>query len=391
MRPIVVPEGLVARLTAFRRDLHAYPELGYEERRTAHQVAERLREIGAEVATGVGRTGLVGTLRRTGRDRSIGLRADMDALPLTELSGLPHRSRNEGRMHACGHDGHTAMLLGAAEVLARRPDWRGCVHFIFQPAEESGAGARAMLDDGLIERFPMQQVYALHNWPALETGQFHVRDGVMMAGSDTFQIGISGRGGHAAMPHQATDVIVAGGALVQALQTLVARNTDPQQAAVISVTRFNAGQTTNVLPERAELAGTVRTFTADVRAALEEGMRRVCRGIEAAFGVGIAVDYQQGYPPTCNSDGPVALCRRAARSVFGIANVRDDLAPSMGAEDFAFIARAVPACYAWIGSGVAGQADAQLHNPRYDFNDEVIPLGVRYWVELAEAALAEPQ
>jgi len=382
-------DDLPARLVELRRDLHAHPELGYEECRTAALVVSKLQALGIEVTTGLGKTGVVGTLRCGNSPRSIGLRADMDALPLTELNEFPHRSRHEGRMHACGHDGHTAMLLGAAEALAADRAFSGTVYFIFQPAEESGGGARAMIADGLLERFPMQQVFALHNWPGLAVGELHVRDGVMMAGADTFEIHVTGRGGHAAMPHQAIDVIVASSALVQTLQTLVSRNVDAQQAAVVSVTRFNAGQTTNVLPERAELAGTVRTFTPEMQSGLEAGMRRVCHGIEETFGVAIRLDYRHGYPPTANAPGPVAMCRKVAREVFGVDRVRGDLMPSMGSEDFAFMAKAVPACYAWIGNGRIG-GGAHLHSPHYDFNDDLIPLGVRYWVRLAHTALAEP-
>jgi hippurate hydrolase len=382
-------DDLQAHLLELRRDLHAHPELGYEESRTAALIAKKLRALGIEVTTGLGKTGVVGTLRCGNSPRAIGLRADMDALPLTELNEFPHRSRHEGRMHACGHDGHTAMLLGAAEALSISRDYSGTVHFIFQPAEESGGGALAMIEDGLLERFPMQQVFALHNWPGLAVGELHVRDGVMMAGADTFEIRVTGRGGHAAMPHQAIDVIVAGSSLVQALQTLVSRNVDAQQAAVVSVTRFNAGQTTNVLPEQAELAGTVRTLTPEMQSAVASGMRRICHGIEEAFGVTIRLDYRHGYPPTRNASAPVELCRNVAREIFGADRVHGDLMPSMGSEDFAFLAQAVPACYAWLGNG-AIVGGAHLHGPHYDFNDALLPLGVRYWVRLAHLALAEP-
>jgi amidohydrolase len=287
-------------------------------------------------------------------------------------------------MHACGHDGHTAMLIGAAEALAAHGRFSGTIRFVFQPAEEQGAGARAMIDDGLLDRFPMDEAYALHNWPGLGVGELHVREGAMMAGADTFEIHIVGRGGHAAFPHQALDVIVAGSALVQALQSLVSRNVEPTQAAVVSVTQFNAGRTTNVLPEHANLAGTVRTFSSDLQEQLESGMQRVCEGIAAAHGVAISLDYRRGYPPTVNTVGPVESCRRAARAAFGESRVRSDLPPSMGAEDFAFIAQKIPACYAWIGNGTDA---ARLHNPRYDFNDAVLAHGVRYWVQLAELAL----
>ncbi|MFO1393346.1 MAG: M20 aminoacylase family protein [Steroidobacteraceae bacterium] len=377
-------DAIVAGLGELRRDLHAHPELGYEERRTAGVVATRLRAAGLEVVTGIGGTGVVGTLRRGSGSGAVGLRADMDALPIDEFGDVPHRSRHPGRMHACGHDGHTAMLVGAAEVLAGHGRFSGTIRFIFQPAEEQGAGARAMIDDGLLQRFPIDEAYALHNWPGLDVGELHVREGAMMAGADTFEIRITGRGGHAAFPHQTLDVIVAGSALVQALQALVARNVDPTQPAVVSVTKFDAGKTTNVLPEHATLAGTVRTFSPEVQDQLEGGMRRICEGIASGHGVAIALEYRRGYPPTVNSAGQVESCRRAARAVLGESRVRSDLPPSMGAEDFAFIAQKVPACYAWLGSGANA---ARLHAPNYDFNDAALRHGVCYWVQLAATVL----
>ena len=375
------------RLTAVRRDLHAHPELAFAETRTADIVAQCLGELGIEVHRGLARTGVVGRLRAGGGTGSIGLRADMDALPLAEINEFAHRSTHAGRMHACGHDGHTTMLLGAAEVLARTRAFDGTVHFIFQPAEEMAGGGKLMVDDGLFDLFPMDSVYSLHNWPGLGVGEFAVHPGPMMAGADVFEIRLRGRGAHAAMPHQGRDVILAGTALVQALQSLVARNVNPQDAAVVSVTRFNAGHGDNVLPDEAVLGGTVRMLRPDVRSLLEDGMRRVCRGIESAFEVVVDLDYRFGYPPTVNAEGPTALAERVARRCFGDACVHTGMDPAMGSEDFAFLAEKVPACYAWLGNG-SSEGGCVVHSPKYDFNDAAIPHGVRYWVELVEAALA---
>jgi hippurate hydrolase len=379
-------DDLVPRLIAVRRDLHAHPELAFAEQRTADVVAEFLEEAGLTVSRGLARTGVVGTLRAgTGRG-AIGLRADMDALPLQELGTAAHRSRHAGCMHACGHDGHVAMLLGAARSLAAMRSFSGTVHFIFQPAEEMAGGGRAMIEDGLFERFPMDAAFALHNWPGLDVGHVAVRPGPMMAGADLFEIRVRGQGAHAAMPHQSRDAVLAGAALVQALQSLVARNVDPQDAAVVSVTRFQAGHGNNVLPDEAVLGGTVRMLDPGVRELLRKGLERVCRGVGATHEVDIDLDYRAGYPPTLNAAAPTALAARVAGQLFGPNRVHDGLAPSMGADDFAFMAEHVPACYAWLGNGPT-EGGCVLHNPHFDFNDEIIPLGVRYWVRLAEAAL----
>ena len=383
-------EELQPRIAALRRDLHAHPELAFGEHRTADVVAAHLESIGVEVHRGIARTGVVGVLRGGAGSRAIGLRADMDALPLDEANGFPHRSRHAGRMHACGHDGHTAMLLGAAEVLAKTRDFGGTVYFIFQPAEEHEGGGRLMVEEGLFERFPMQMVFGLHNWPGLPVGSIAVMDGPVMAGADRFEIKLTGRGGHAAMPHQAVDTVMAGAALVQALQTLVSRNADPQDAVVVSVTRFHAGHADNVLPEEAVLGGTVRCFRPELQDQLEEGMRRICNGIETTYRVKAALNFERGYPPTINAEEASFLCREVARQV--VAHGKDGgqvfqhLKPSMGAEDFAYLSRVVPGCYAWIGNG-PGEGGCMLHSPHYDFNDEVIATGIRYWVRLAERAL----
>lgn len=382
--------SLVARVAAFRRDLHAHPELAFDERRTAGLVADRLRELGIEVHAGLAKTGVVGVIRGGDSSRAIGLRADMDALPLAELNAFPHRSRYEGRMHACGHDGHTAMLLGAAEVLAARRDQGhlpGSVYLIFQPAEEHEGGALAMVEDGLFERFPMDMVFGLHNWPDLPAGSIAVMAGPVMAGADRFEITITGRGGHAAMPHQACDTVLAGAALVQGLQSLVSRNMDPLESAVVSVTRFQAGHADNVLPETAHLGGTVRSFRPEIQDALEAGTRRVCHGIAATYGLEVALQFNRGYPPTINDVEAAALCREVAGTVAAGGELLTHLRPSMGAEDFSYLSRVVPGCYVWLGNG-PGEGGCMLHSPHYDFNDEVIATGIRYWVALAERALA---
>jgi hippurate hydrolase len=379
--------ALTPKIAAFRRDIHAHPELAFDEKRTATKVADYLDGLGLEVHRGIARTGVVAKLSLGSGKRAIGLRADMDALPLSELNSFPHRSTHHGKMHACGHDGHTAMLLGAAEALSRLRNFDGTVYFIFQPAEEHEGGGRVMVEEGLFERFPMDMVFGLHNWPGLPAGSFGVTEGPVMAGADRFEIEITGRGGHAAMPHQAVDVVLAGSSLVQATQSLVSRNTDPLAAAVVSVTRFHAGHADNVLPETAVLGGTVRTLKAELQDALEEGLRRICNGIEATYRVSIDLRYERGYPPTVNAPEPSFIAREVARQVAEEGQVFTHLNPSMGAEDFAYMAKVVPACYVWLGNG-PGEGGCMLHSPHYDFNDEVIATGIRYWVRLAERALA---
>ncbi|HUW37612.1 MAG TPA: M20 aminoacylase family protein [Rhodocyclaceae bacterium] len=380
---------LQPKIAAIRRDLHAHPELAFGEWRTADLVAAHLTGLGIEIRRGLAGTGVIGKLRRGTSDHAIGLRADMDALPVDEQNGFAHRSQHPGCMHACGHDGHTAMLLGAAEALAAGAvDFDGCVYFIFQPAEEHEGGGRVMVEQGLFEQHPMQAVYGLHNWPGLPVGQMAVMSGPVMAGTDRFEITVTGRGGHAAMPHQAADTVVAGAALVQALQTLVSRNTDPLEPTVLSVTRFHAGHADNVLPEVAQLGGTVRSFSPAQQTLMEEGMRRICAGVGAAYGVAAALDYQRGYPPTVNSADEAALCVEAAAAALGAENVRDDLKPSMGAEDFAYLLGQRPGCYVWLGNG-PGEGGCLLHSPHYDFNDGIIDLGIRYWLRLVERALAK--
>lgn len=367
-----------------RRDIHAHPELAFAEHRTAELVARHLEQIGLQVHRGVGETGVVGVLRAGRSLQAVGLRADMDALPIQERNVFAHHSRHKGCMHACGHDGHTTMLLAAAEALAAHPDFDGTVYFVFQPAEEGEGGADAMVRDGLFERFPMSAIYGLHNWPGMAAGQFAVHRGPVMASADRFDIEIVGRGAHGAMPHLGADPVLAGSALVQAIQSVVSRNLDPVAPAVVSVTRFHAGEAYNVIPDRAALGGTVRAFSEAVQDAIEAALQRLCAGMAASHGVEISLEYRRGYPPTINTPAEADVCAEVAAGVGG--GVITDAPPSMGAEDFAFYLRHKPGCYVWLGNG-PGEGGCTLHNPNYDFNDEVIPVGVRYWVELVRRLL----
>ncbi len=379
----------LAELTALRRDLHAHPETAFHETRTAQVVAKELAAYGLEVHQGLAKTGVVGVLRRGSADRAIALRADMDALPLAEHNDFPHRSRHEGRMHACGHDGHTAMLLGAARWLAERGRFDGTLVFVFQPAEEEDNGAAVMIQDGLFERFPVSRVFGLHNWPGLPLGHMAVHDGPVMAGTCVFRITVEGHGAHAAMPQEGRDPVVAASQLVLALQTIVSRNLDPLEAGVVSVTQIHGGTTSNIIPDRVVLEGTLRSFKPEVQARLEEGLERLCNGVAASYGVQVRVSYDERIPATVNAPAETALCRRVARALCGAGAVAERPAPSLAAEDFAFMLQAKPGCYVWLGNG-PGEGGCTLHNPRYDFNDQSLALGVSYWVALAEAAL-EPQ
>ena len=378
--------ALHSEMTAWRRDLHAHPEIAFEEHRTAQFVAEKLATFGIPVHRGLAQTGVVGSLKVGSGKRVVGLRADLDALPIQESNTFEYRSRNAGRMHACGHDGHMAMLLGAAKHLAVSRNFDGTVHFIFQPAEESRGGGRAMVEDGLFDRFPVDAVFGLHNWPGLPVGEFGVMPGPMMASSDEFEIQITGRGGHAAMPHQTIDPIVVGSQVVQSLQAIVSRNANPVDAAVITVTQFHAGDAINVIPGGALLRGTARAFRPAVQDLIEEAIRRVCSGVAAAHGARITVRYERRYPPTINTPAEADLAANVMREIVGAENVHTDLAPTMGAEDFAFMLQVKPGAYAWIGNG-PGEGGCMLHNPSYDFNDAILPLGATYWTRLAETFL----
>ena len=376
----------VADAQAWRRELHANPELDYAVERTAKFVADRLHAFGCdEVKMFVGRSGVVGVIKgRRGEGRAIGLRADMDALPIEEATNLPYRSKSPGKMHACGHDGHSAMLLGAARHLARTRDFAGTAVVVFQPAEEGGAGAKAMLDDGLMERFGIAEIYGMHNMPGMPIGSFALRKGAMLAAADRFTIRLEGRGGHAAQPHRGVDVIALGAEIVMALQTIVARNVDPLDSCVVSVTRFDAGTTFNVLPQTAQLLGTTRTLLETTRDLAERRLREIVAGLASAAGAVAAIDYVRGYPPTRNHTAQTDFAAAIAREVAGADKVAADTPPVMGAEDFAYMLEARPGAFIFIGNGDS----AGLHNPGYDFNDAALVHGMKYWVRLVETALA---
>ncbi|WMT91459.1 M20 aminoacylase family protein [Pelagibacterium sp. H642] len=374
-----------AEITAWRRQLHANPEILYDVHDTAAFVESKLREFDVdEVVTGLGRTGVVGIIKGKGSsDKVIGLRADMDALPITEQTGKPYASANTGKMHACGHDGHTAMLLGAARYLAETRNFDGTVVVIFQPAEEGGGGGRAMVQDGLMERFGITEVFGMHNMPGIPLGEFAIREGGIMAGTDQFAIDIEGHGGHAAMPHLATDPVIVAAHLITGLQTLVSRNVDPIRSAVLSVTTVNAGTAYNVIPRTARLTGTVRTLDEDVRQQMEEGIKRLAPQLAQAFGARATVNWLPGYPVTVNAPRQTDFAAEIAREVAGEERVVANVDPTMGGEDFAYMLNARPGAYIFIGNGDS----SDLHTDTYDFNDEAIPLGVSYWVRLAERAL----
>ncbi|MGD9537418.1 MAG: M20 aminoacylase family protein [Alphaproteobacteria bacterium] len=379
--------ALKDEMTAWRHELHAHPELAFEERRTADFVAGKLQEFGVRVHRGLAGTGVVGTLEGRPGSHSIALRADMDALPIREANGFGHRSQNEGVMHACGHDGHTAMLLGAARHLAETRNFAGTVHFIFQPAEEGAGGARVMIEEGLFKQFPAEAVYGMHNWPGLPPGQFGVRAGAVMASFDAFDIEVRGSGAHAAFPHDGIDPVIAAAQIVSALQTVVSRNANPVEAAVLSVTRINGGTAYNVIPDVVTLAGGVRALTPRMRDMVEQRLKEVARGVGASLGCAVETRYERGYPPTINHEAESGDSLKAAQAVSGTANVFTDLPPAMGSEDFAFMLEEKPGCYVWLGNG--GQAGGcVLHNAHYDFNDEVLPVGASYWVTLVEQKLA---
>ena len=375
-----------AEMAAWRQRIHANPETAFEEVATAELVAGLLREFGLEVHRGLAKTGVVGTLRCGSGGRSIGLRADMDALHIEELTNLPYRSRVPGKMHACGHDGHTAMLLGAAKYLAESRNFDGIVHFIFQPAEENVAGGRTMVEDGLFRLFPVEAVFGMHNMPGIEVGKMAMMPGPMMASADFFEIQITGKGAHAAFPHQGVDPVLLGAEIVMALQRIVSRTTDPLQAAVVSVTQFHAGHTTNVIPETAVLSGTTRALLPGVQDEIERAIRQIAAGIAQAHGASVLCRYDRRYPPTINTAAETAVSARAAGAVVGPGNVLSDLPPVMGAEDFAWMLRERPGCYVWIGNG-REQGGCHVHNPHYDFNDAILPIGASYWATLVEQVL----
>jgi len=377
---------LHAEITAWRRDMHAHPELQYDVHRTAAAVVEKLKSFGCdEVVPGIGRTGVVGLIRgRKGGGRVVGLRADMDALPLEEETGLPYQSTEQGKMHACGHDGHTAMLLGAAKYLAETRNFAGTAVVIFQPAEEGGAGGEAMVKDGLITRFGIQEVYGMHNCPGLPVGEFAIRPGPIMASADHITIELEGKGGHAARPHHAIDTILVGAQIITQLQSVVARNVDPLEAAVVSVCMFQAGFTDNVIPQHAKLRGTARAFSPEVRKTLQERINAIVEGTARLYGATAKITYANGYPVLVNHERETEFAANVAREVAGRDRVDTGFAPRMAAEDFSFMLNERPGAFIWIGNGDS----ANLHHPAYDFNDEAILSGTSYWVRLAETALA---
>ena len=389
-----------AGIAAVRRDIHAHPELCFEEVRTADLVAAKLTEWGIPLHRGLGTTGVVGIVH--GRDggksgRAIGLRADIDALPMTEFNTFAHASKHQGKMHACGHDGHTAMLLAAAQHFAKQRDFDGTVYLIFQPAEEGGGGAREMIKDGLFEQFPMEAVFGMHNWSGMEVGKFAVSSGPVMASSNEFKITITGKGGHAAMPHMGIDPVPVACQIVQGFQTILTRNKKPVDAGVISVTMIHAGEATNVIPDSCEIQGTVRTFTFETLDLIERRMQEIAEGLSAAFGATCAFEFERNYPPTINTPYEADFARKVMADIVGEGNAVPQ-EPTMGAEDFSFMLQEKPGAYCFIANGFGahrggyegGGHDAgpcTLHNPHYDFNDDLIPLGATYWVQLTQAWL----
>jgi hippurate hydrolase len=376
-----------SEIAAWRHDIHAHPELLYDVHRTAATVADKLRAFGCdEVVTGVGRTGVVGVIRGAkpgGEKKVIGMRADMDALPIEEQTGLPYKSTVPGKMHACGHDGHTAMLLGAAKYLAETRNFSGTAVVIFQPAEEGGAGGKAMVDDGLMTRFGIQEVYGMHNYPGIPTGEFALRPGPLMAAADHFMIELEGKGGHAARPHIAIDTVLVGAQIVTQVQSIVSRNVDPLESAVVSICMFQAGTTDNVIPQTALLRGTVRSLTPEVRDLVQGRLAHMVEGIAALHGAKAKLTYHRGYPVTRNHADQAAFAASVAGEVVGSSKVNPDVAPVMGAEDFSFMLLERPGAFIFIGNGDS----AGLHHPAYNFNDDIIPIGASYWARLVERAM----
>ena len=387
--PVERIRGYHAELTQIRRDLHANPELAFEETRTSSLVVEYLKKLGIEVHTGLAKTGVVGVIRgKKSGGRGIGLRADMDCLPLHESNSFDYKSRVQGRMHACGHDGHTTMLLGAARYLAETRNFDGTAYLIFQPAEEGGGGGEVMVKEGLFERFPASEVYALHNWPGLPPGKIAVGAGPMMAATDEVQITVRGKGGHAALPHLAVDPVVATAHVITALQTVASRNVEPVDAIVVSVCAMQTSQlgAYNVIPDSVKLMGTVRTFRPETRTLAEKRIKEIVQGVAAALGASAEIEYRRGYPATVNSAREAEFAARVGERIFGAGGVVRDPDPTMGGEDFSYMLQARPGAYVFLGQG-GGPNNCYLHNPGYDFNDEVIPLGAGYLAALVEESM----
>ena len=379
-----------SELTAIRRDLHAHPELSFTEERTSKVVAEYLRNLGIETHVGLAKTGVVGVIPgKTKNGKAIGLRADMDCLPMHEQNSFAHKSRHEGRMHACGHDGHTTMLLGAARYLSETRNFDGTAYVIFQPAEEGGGGGQVMVKEGLFERFPADQIYALHNWPGLPPGQMAVRAGPVMAATDEVQITLRGRGGHGAMPHLVLDPVVAAAQVISALQTIASRNVNPVDAVVVSICSMQTSQlgAFNVVPDHVKMVGTVRTFRPETRDLAEKRLKEIVNHVGAGLGVTCEINYSRGYPATINSAREAQFAAQVGERLFGKGNVMTEHEPTMGGEDFSYMLQARPGAYVFLGQGGAA-GGCFLHNPNYDFNDEVIPLGAGYLAALVEESLA---
>ena len=383
-------------LQSIRREIHANPELCFEERETADLVAKKLTEWGIPILRGLGVTGVVGIIKNGNSDRAIGLRADMDALPMQEINTFAHASRNNGKMHACGHDGHTAMLLGAAHYLSQHKNFDGTVYVIFQPAEEGGGGAKRMMDDGLFVQCPMQAVFGMHNWPGIPVGEFGVTAGPMMASSNEFEVIVKGKGSHAAQPHKCVDPIMVAIQIAQSWQTIITRNKSPIDAAVLSITQIHAGSATNVIADNASLIGTVRTFDLKVLDLIESRMRAVAEHTAAAFDATVDFGFHRNYPPLINHAKETSFAVEVLQSIVGVEKVNAQVEPTMGAEDFAFMLQGKPGCYVFIGNGEGdhrsaghGLGPCNLHNPSYDFNDDLLPIGATYWVRLTEAFLKQ--
>ncbi len=375
-------------LAAVRQDIHAHPELAFEETRTAQIVAQWLAQQGIEVHRGLAKTGVVGVVHGRPGDSAVGLRADMDCLPMHETGSVPYKSRHDGRMHACGHDGHTTMLLGAARYLAQTRNFAGTAYLIFQPAEERGGGGKVMVDEGLFEQFPAREVYALHNWPGLPAGQIAVRPGPVMAAVDQIEIAIRGKGGHGAMPHLAVDPVVVAAHVITALQTIASRNVDPLDAVVVSVCSMETSQlgTFNVIPDDVRLVGTVRSFREATRVLAERRIAEIASGVASALGASAQTHYRRVHPATINSEREAVFAAQVGERIFGAGNVIRNADPTTGGEDFSYMLQARPGAYVWLGHG-GGARGCNLHNPNYDFNDEIIPLGAGYLAALVEAAL----
>ena len=386
MKTINSIEKYKNEMTQWRRDIHAHPEIAFEEHRTAQVVAEKLESFGIEVETGIAGTGVVGTITKGRGNRAIGLRADLDALPIHEANEFPHKSKNPGKMHACGHDGHTTMLLGAAKYLAEEAEFEGTVHLIFQPAEENEGGGRAMIEAGLFDKYPVESVFGMHNIPGMAVGTFAIKSGPMMAAFDIFNVKIIGKGGHAAMPQFTIDPIVIGAKIIEAYQSIISRFIDPQQPAVISITQIHGGDAYNVIPDSIDIRGCTRCFSPKIQLLMETKMRQMATDICKAYGATAEFTYEKRYPPTVNSQAETDIAASVAAGIVGAERVNTSPTAAMGSEDFAFMLQEKPGAYIWVGNG-DGEGSCSVHNPGYDFNDDVLPIGASYWVKLAETLL----